>query len=61
LKIDIQYKYGVKGYAAQFPHAFGLIELDGTIIWYNSSFKKIFDGEKLFREDNTFIYKRIES
>jgi len=33
-----------------FPMPLVLIELDGTIIWYNSSFKKIFDGEKLLEK-----------
>lgn len=30
-----------------FPMPLVLIELDGTIIWYNSSFKKVFEGEEL--------------
>lgn len=30
-----------------FPMPLVVLELDGTIIWYNSSFKKIFEGEKL--------------
>lgn len=33
-----------------FPMPLVLIELEGTIIWYNSSFKKIFDGEKLLEK-----------
>lgn len=33
-----------------FPMPLVLIELDGTIIWYNSSFKKIFDGEELLEK-----------
>ncbi len=31
-----------------FPMPLVVIELDGTIIWYNSSFRKIFDGQQLF-------------
>lgn len=30
-----------------FPMPLVIIQLDGTIIWYNSSFRKIFDGEDL--------------
>jgi c-di-AMP phosphodiesterase-like protein len=33
-----------------FPMPLVLIELDGTIIWYNSSFKKIFEGEELLEK-----------
>ncbi|RCX21030.1 c-di-AMP phosphodiesterase-like protein [Anaerobacterium chartisolvens] len=31
-----------------FPMPLVVIELDGTIIWYNSSFRKIFEGQQLF-------------
>lgn len=30
-----------------FPMPLAVIELDGTIIWYNQKFRKIFDGEQL--------------
>ncbi|NLD50509.1 MAG: phosphoesterase [Clostridiaceae bacterium] len=33
-----------------FPMPLVVIELDGTIIWYNSSFRKIFDGEQLLEK-----------
>lgn len=33
-----------------FPMPLVVIELDGTIIWYNSSFKKVFDGEELLEK-----------
>ena len=33
-----------------FPMPLVLIELDGTIIWYNSSFKKVFEGEELLEK-----------
>ena len=38
-----------------FPMPLVLVELDGTIIWYNSSFKKIFDGEELIGKDYKFF------
>ncbi|HPD01244.1 MAG TPA: DHH family phosphoesterase [Acetivibrio sp.] len=33
-----------------FPMPLVVIELDGTIIWYNSSFKRLFDGEELLEK-----------
>lgn len=33
-----------------FPMPLAVVELDGTIIWYNSSFRKIFDGEQLLEK-----------
>lgn len=33
-----------------FPMPLVVLELDGTIIWYNSSFRKIFDGEALLEK-----------
>lgn len=33
-----------------FPMPLVLVELDGTIIWYNSSFRRIFDGEDLLEK-----------
>lgn len=36
-----------KGTLLNFPMPLSLVELDGTIIWYNSSFRKLFDGEEL--------------
>lgn len=39
-----------------FPMPLVVIELDGTIIWYNSSFRKIFEGEHLLEKTiSTFI------
>lgn len=39
-----------------FPMPLVVIELDGTIIWYNSSFRKIFDGEHLLEKAlSTFV------
>ncbi|NMB33169.1 MAG: phosphoesterase [Clostridium sp.] len=39
-----------------FPMPLVVIELDGTIIWYNSSFKGLFDGEELLEKMiHTFI------
>ena len=33
-----------------FPMPLVVIQLDGTIIWYNSSFRKIFEGEELLEK-----------
>jgi len=33
-----------------FPMPLAVIELDGTIIWYNSSFRKIFEGKNLLEK-----------
>ncbi|MCX8129885.1 MAG: DHH family phosphoesterase [Clostridia bacterium] len=33
-----------------FPMPLVVVELNGTIIWYNSSFRKIFDGEELLEK-----------
>lgn len=33
-----------------FPMPLAMLELDGTIIWYNSSFKKLFKGEELLEK-----------
>jgi len=33
-----------------FPMPLVVVELDGTIIWYNSSFKRLFDGEELLEK-----------
>ncbi|MCX7710526.1 MAG: DHH family phosphoesterase [Clostridia bacterium] len=33
-----------------FPMPLVVLELDGTIIWYNSSFRRIFDGEALLEK-----------
>ena len=33
-----------------FPMPLVVVQLDGTIIWYNSSFKKVFDGEELLEK-----------
>lgn len=33
-----------------FPMPLVITDLDGTIIWYNSSFRKIFDGEELLEK-----------
>jgi len=33
-----------------YPMPLVVIELDGTIIWYNSSFRKVFEGEKLLEK-----------
>ncbi|MDP4092293.1 MAG: DHH family phosphoesterase [Bacillota bacterium] len=33
-----------------FPMPLSIVELDGTIIWYNSSFRKIFEGEDLLEK-----------
>lgn len=39
-----------------FPMPLVVLELDGTIIWYNSSFRKMFDGEDLLeRTISTFV------
>ncbi len=39
-----------------FPMPLVVVELDGTIIWYNSTFRKIFEGEDLLeRAINSFI------
>ena len=39
-----------------FPMPLVVTDLDGTIIWYNSSFRKIFDGEDLLEKTiNNFI------
>ncbi len=41
-----------------FPMPLVLLEIDGTIIWYNSSFRKIFDGEELLEKTiSTFIHE----
>jgi cyclic-di-AMP phosphodiesterase len=36
-----------------FPMPLVVIELDGTIIWYNSSFRRIFEGENLLQKTIT--------
>lgn len=33
-----------------FPMPLVVVELDGTIIWYNSSFRKVFEGESLLEK-----------
>jgi cyclic-di-AMP phosphodiesterase len=33
-----------------FPMPLAVLELDGNIIWYNSSFRKVFDGEDLLEK-----------
>ena len=39
-----------------FPMPLAVIELDGAIIWYNSSFRKIFEGKQLLDKTiDTFI------
>lgn len=39
-----------------FPMPLVVVELDGTIIWYNSSFKRLFDGEELLeKEIHSFV------
>lgn len=43
-----------------FPMPLVVVELDGTIIWYNSSFRKIFEGERLLEKTISALIEELK-